>query len=62
MDYFNLGCSIVLRSLWLYGGYLIFVRKITYSPFTNNKWSAWLTGILIISAVLTDTHRKFSIN
>ncbi|ARV76660.1 hypothetical protein PHABIO_29 [Pseudomonas phage Phabio] len=62
MEYFDLVCSIVLRLLWFYGGYMVFFRKINIAPFTDTKWGARLAGTLFMVVVLVDTYHKWFAN
>lgn len=62
MEYLDLGCSIVLRVIWVYAGYVIFFRKIRFAPFTDTKWGGRLAGMILIVAVLIDTYYKWFAN
>lgn len=62
MEYFDLVCSIVLRLFWIIGGVAIFFRKISFSPFTDNKWGARFAGSMFVLASLVDTYHKWFAN
>lgn len=62
MDYFELICSILLRVIWFYGGYIIFFRKVTYSPFTDTRWGARVFGTALMATVLIDSYHKWFTN
>lgn len=62
MEYFDLGCSIVLRVLWAYAGVAIFFRKMSFTPFTDTKWGARAAGAMFVAAVAIDTYHKWFAN